>query len=88
MDEFAEQQTVYMKQDLKFMEIFISATPERNVKPDNNELAAHIHKYQHEFDIGIEVLIMRANLHKKFERELWEDKFICLLGTKTPTAPM
>ena len=47
------------------------------------------HKYtntnQHEFDKDIEVLISKGNLHQKHERELWEDKFICLSGTKVPT---
>ena len=38
-------------------------------RPDNNELAAHIHKHQHEFDKDIEVLILKANLHQKHERE-------------------
>ena len=68
-----------MKQDLKFMGIFISAIPERNLRLDNNELVAHIHKYQSEFDKVIEVSIMRANLHQIIEKELWEDTFICLL---------
>ena len=47
--------------------------------------SAHIHKHQHELDKDIEVLILKGNLHQKHERELWEDKFICLMGTKTPT---
>ena len=54
-------------------------------RPDNIKLAAHIHKHQHEFDKDIEVLILKGNLHEKYERELQEDKFICLLGTKAPT---
>ena len=54
-------------------------------RPDNNELAAHIHKHHHEFDKDIEVLILKGNLHQKHERELWEDKFTYLLGTKAPT---
>lgn len=38
-----------MKQDLKFMGIFISATPERNLRLDNNEhIHTYIHKYQPE----------------------------------------
>ena len=49
--------------------------------PDSNELAAYIHKHQHEFDKDIEVLILKGNLHQKYERELWEDKFICLKAT-------
>ena len=51
-------------------------------RPDNNELAAHIHKHQLEFDMDIEVLILKGNLHQKHKRDLWEDKFIYLLGTK------
>ena len=54
-------------------------------RPDNNELAAHIHKHQEEFDKNIEVLILKGNLHEKHKGELWEDKFICLLGTKAST---
>ena len=51
-------------------------------RPDNNEFAAHIHKHQHEFDKDIEGWILKENLHQKHERELWEYKFLCLLGTK------
>ena len=43
------------------------------------------HKYQHEFDKNIEVLILKGNLHQKHEREVREDKFICLLGRKAFT---
>ena len=53
--------------------------------PDNSELATHIHKQQHDFDQYIEIFILKGNLHQKHERELWEDKFICLLGTKAST---
>ena len=51
-------------------------------RPDNDELAAHIHKCQHEFDKDIEILILKGNLHQKHERELWKDKFIYSLGRK------
>ena len=54
-------------------------------RPDNNEFAAHIHKHQHEFDKDIEGWILKENLHQKHERELWEYKFLCLLGTKAPS---
>ena len=72
------------------MVIFISATMERNWerfskhrcyvqdRPDHNELAVHIHKYQHDFDNDIEVLILKGNLHQKYQREEWEDTLICL----------
>ena len=39
-------------------------------RSDDNELAAHIHKHQHEFDKDIEVLILKGDLHQKHEREL------------------
>ena len=45
----------------------------------------HTHKHQHEFDKDIEVLMLNGNLYQKHERELWEDKFICVLVTKAPT---
>ena len=28
---------------------------------------------------------LEGSLYQKYEKELWEDKFICLLGTKVPT---
>ena len=37
-------------------------------RPDNNELAAHIRKHQHELDKDIEVFILKGNLHLKHER--------------------
>ena len=97
MEEIAEQQTLFKQQDVKYMVTFIDNTRDKlreilskqwydtKNRPDNNELAAHIHKHQHEFDKGIEVLILIGNLYQRHERELWEYKFICLLGTKAPT---
>ena len=43
-----------------------------------------MYKYQNDHDEDTEVLILKGNLHQKHERKLWEDKFICLLGTKAP----
>ena len=37
-------------------------------RPDNNELAANIHKYKHEIDKDIEVLMLKWNLHQKHGR--------------------
>ena len=31
----------------------------------------------------IEVLILKGNLHEYYERELWKEKFICLIGHKS-----
>ena len=44
----------------------------------------HTYTNTNEFDKDIEVLILKGNLYQKHEREFWEDKFICLLGTKVP----
>ena len=41
-----------------------------------------MHKQLYQFDRDIKTLILKKNLHQKHERELWEDKFICLLGAK------
>ena len=94
--KIAEQQTLFKQQDVKHMVTFILATLKRNWEKnsantgtmpktaDNNQPAAHIHKHQHEFDKDIEVMILKWNLYQKHERELWEDKFIRLLGSKAP----
>ena len=34
---------------------------------DNNEVTVGIHKYEHEFDKDIEVLILKGNLHQQHE---------------------
>ena len=75
MEAIAERQTLIAQQDVNYMMIFILTTLERNKrgydaknKPDNNELTAHMHKYQQEFDKDIEVLILKGNLHQKHER--------------------
>ena len=53
-------------------------------RTDNSEIAAHIHKHQHKVDKDITVLILKGNLYQKHQRELWEDKFICLLCINAP----
>ena len=55
-----------------------------NKRPDNNELANHISTYNHNFDADIDVTILKNDLSKTDEREFFENKFICLLGTKQP----
>ena len=55
-----------------------------NKRPDNNELANHISTYNHNFDTDIDVTILKNDLSKTDEREFFENKFICLLGTKQP----
>ena len=37
-------------------------------RPDNNELTAHIHKLQYEYDKDIGVLLLKGNLYQKHER--------------------
>ena len=56
-----------------------------NKRPLNNELALHIKEHTHDFDKDIDVTILRKDIYDKRERELMEDYFICLLGTKSPT---
>ena len=100
MEEIAERQILHTQQDVKYMVTFILATLERNWEKDsantgtmpktdqitmNSQHTCTRSRHQHEFDKYIEVLILKGNLDQKHERELWEDKFICLLGTKTPT---
>ena len=48
-------------------------------RPDNNEIPVYIHKYQRN------LFTVKGNLHQKHEKELREDKLICLLGTKALT---
>ena len=54
-------------------------------RPENNELAMHIKEHKHDFDKDIDVTILKKDIFNKGERELMEDYFICLLGTKSPT---
>ena len=53
-------------------------------RPGNNELATHIAKYNHDFENDIDVMILKNNLKASAEREYYEDRYICLLGTKQP----
>jgi len=54
-------------------------------RPENNELAKHIFDHKHDFDRDIELYILQENLPLLGERTLQEDKWVCLLGTLTPT---
>ena len=54
-------------------------------RPDNSELAEHFSKDNHDFDKDIDVTILKLDTYSKDEREHYEDKLICLLGTKDPT---
>ena len=53
-------------------------------RPDNCELAKHIHKHRHNFEKDIDIVILQDQAKSVAERELLEDKFICRLGTRTP----
>jgi len=53
-------------------------------RPDNNELAKHIHEFNHDFDKDIDVYVLQDNLVSPNERCLQEDKWVCLLGSLTP----
>ena len=100
MEELSEQQTLFMQQDVKQIVIFISTTLDRNwekcsintgTMPKTYQIRMKSHpKYINTnttriLNQDIEVLVLKGNLHQKQETELWEDKFICLLGTKAPT---
>ena len=50
-------------------------------RPDNCDLAEHIHEEGHNFDKDIEVTILKQGFQSAEEREFYEDKFICVLGT-------
>ena len=56
-----------------------------NSRPENCELSAHVDKEGHEFDKDIEVVILKQGFKSTNERKYWEDKFICQLGTYSPT---
>ena len=56
-----------------------------NKRPENCELAYHVHSENHDFDTDIDVTILKHDLPTKQEREYHEDRMICLLGTKRPT---
>ena len=51
-------------------------------RPDNNELAEHIYNQKHNFETDIEVCILKQGFKSPDERKYYEDKFICLLGTR------
>ena len=57
-----------------------------NHRPENCELAEHFAKDNHRnFDSDIDVTILKLDVHTREERELAEDRMMCLLGTKNPT---
>ena len=92
MEETAGQQTLFTQQNVKYKVTFILVTVERIWKKDSANIGTipktdqvtvnsqRTHKCQHAFGKDIEVLTLKGNLHQKYERELWEDKFICLLS--------
>lgn len=53
-------------------------------RPENTELSKHIAKHHHDFERDIDITVLKSNLKTVPERELFEDKFICSLGTKSP----
>ena len=53
-------------------------------RPENCELADHIHKNNHDFEKDIEVTILKQGFKSANERKYFEDKFICRLGTYAP----
>ena len=53
-------------------------------RPENCELAAHVHAMKHDFDRDIEVTVLQQGFKSDAERKFFEDKYICQLGTLTP----
>jgi len=56
-----------------------------NKRPQNNELATHVSQHNHDFDKDIDFCILKKDITNEKERILYEDKFICQLGTIQPT---
>ena len=54
-------------------------------RPENSELAEHFAEGNHNFDEDIDVTILKLDIATKEEREHYEDRMMCLLGTKHPT---
>ena len=54
-------------------------------RPENNELDSHIYEHGENFDKDIDITILKSDIHNTNEREILEDKFIYILGTKSPT---
>ena len=53
-------------------------------RPENCELAAHVHENNHDFEKDIEVTILQQGFKSEAERKFVEDKYICKLGTAIP----
>ena len=81
MEEIAEQQTLFMQQDVKYMVTFILATLERNWEKDLAKAGTmpkidqitmnsqYTHKYQHEFWQGyLSFDIKRESISKAWKR--------------------
>ena len=66
--------------------LFFRHRYDANHRPENCELAEHFAKDNHRnFDSDIDVTILKLDVHTREERELAEDRMMCLLGTKNPT---
>ena len=50
-------------------------------RPSNNDLPEHIHKFKHNFETDVEVVILKQGFKSLEERRYWEDKYMCLLET-------
>jgi len=54
-------------------------------RPHNNELATHVNQHEHDFNNDIDFCVLKKGIINEKERILYEDKFICQLGTIQPT---
>ena len=53
-------------------------------RPDNCELARHIHEKKHDFDKDLKITVLKQGFKSCHERKFYEDKFVRLLGTLDP----
>ena len=53
-------------------------------RPDNNELTKHLNSSDHDFEKDIDITILKSDIPTVNQREFFEDKFICKLGTLSP----
>ena len=53
-------------------------------RPENCELAHHVHSMHHDFEKDIEITILKRGFKSSDERKFFEDKMVCQLGTLVP----
>ena len=54
-------------------------------RPDNCDLAKHMSQENHDFDRDLDIFVLEGNFKSDEERKFQEDRYICLLGTLSPS---